>query len=54
MIEDSKSGIAAARAAGMPAVALKARGTDQDLSAADKIVGSLGGINIKTLHGLLS
>ncbi len=52
VIEDSKSGVAAAKAAGMAAVAFKAPGTEQDLSAADIVVDSLSKIDIKILHRL--
>jgi|AGTN01.2.fsa_nt_gi haloacid dehalogenase superfamily, subfamily IA, variant 3 with third motif having DD or ED/haloacid dehalogenase superfamily, subfamily IA, variant 1 with third motif having Dx(3-4)D or Dx(3-4)E len=53
VIEDAEKGVEAARAAGMKAVGLLARGGGQDLSQADIVVRSLRGLSVETLEKIL-
>ncbi|MDD5017343.1 MAG: HAD family phosphatase [Eubacteriales bacterium] len=52
VIEDAKNGVTAAKCAGMKVIGLKRPGNNQDISSADMVVASLGGISVDTLHEL--
>lgn len=49
-IEDTASGVAAARAAGLRVVAVDALGTPERLAAADRVVPDLTGVGVDTLR----
>lgn len=53
VIEDSDNGVAAARAAGMGVVGVKAPDSDQNLSGADIVVETLERISVERLRALL-
>ncbi|MBI4174318.1 MAG: HAD family phosphatase [Candidatus Aenigmarchaeota archaeon] len=52
VIEDAHDGVAAARRAGMKVIGHKNAGYCQDLSHADKVVGSMAKINVKMIEKL--
>lgn len=53
VIEDSRNGVVAAKAAGMKVIGYKAPGSPQDLSQADMVIGSFEKLSINALEELL-